>query len=241
MVGVFIMEKEKFKLGPILLIEKLPIIRKETPLARDRYEYIHKGIFKCFCARTFIARIKDVTRKHTKSCGCLARSGTRRIDGRSRTRLYKILRGVIDRTSNPNGSCFGKYGARGIHICEEWRNFDVFKKWALENGYNDSLSLDRKDGSKGYYPENCRWATPQQQSRNTCKNPNSTSRYKGVSFVKDKKKPWRAEITINYKKINLGYFHTQEEAALSYNQKAFIIFREFAVLNVIDSEYPDKT
>jgi hypothetical protein len=64
-----------------------------------------------------------------------------------------------------------RYYDRGIYVCDEWQDdFLSFANWALENGYKDSLSLDRIDNDKGYSPENCRWATPKDQSNNMSRN-----------------------------------------------------------------------
>ena len=58
-----------------------------------------------------------------------------------------------------------KYYAH-VTICEEWRKFETFYDWSVEHGYKDDRSIDRIDGSKGYTPDNCRWATRSEQNKN---------------------------------------------------------------------------
>lgn len=59
-----------------------------------------------------------------------------------------------------------KYVEKGITVCEEWALFEPFKKWAKKNGYKAKLTLDRIDNAGNYCPENCRWASPEVQTRN---------------------------------------------------------------------------
>ena len=61
-------------------------------------------------------------------------------------------------------------GGKGINVCEAWSEYEQFRSWSLENGYNDSLTLDRIDGDKGYTPENCRWVSMKVQQNNRCNN-----------------------------------------------------------------------
>ena len=58
------------------------------------------------------------------------------------------------------------YFQRGIKICEQWDEFRPFALWAINNGYNNKLTLDRLDNEKGYSPDNCRWATWKEQQNN---------------------------------------------------------------------------
>lgn len=67
-------------------------------------------------------------------------------------------------------------------MCEEWLNdYTKFRDWSIENGYNDSLSIDRIDNSKDYCPQNCRWATTKQQANNKTVNINLT--FKGETHT----------------------------------------------------------
>lgn len=153
--------------------------------------------------------------------------------GMTNTRLYRIWAGIRARCFNENDSGYAYYGGRGIKVCEEWDSFETFRDWALANGYRDPLELDRRDNNKNYEPSNCRWATREQQMRNTGPH-GGTSRFKGVSKRKDYWK-WRAAICVGprgkSKFISLGYFATEEEAAKAYDVAARERFGEFAYLN----------
>ena len=86
-----------------------------------------------------------------------------------RERLWGIHNGMVTRCTNPKRKDYPRYGGRGISVCEEWSGnggFQRFYDWAMSNGYNDNLSIDRIDGDGNYSPNNCRWATPSEQCRN---------------------------------------------------------------------------
>lgn len=91
--------------------------------------------------------------------------------GYSKTRLYGIWGGIKTRCCNPNDKVYSNYGGKGISMSEEWKNnFISFGTWALENGYTDSLTIDRIDPTQGYTPENCRWVDQQTQQNNRTNN-----------------------------------------------------------------------
>lgn len=93
--------------------------------------------------------------------------------GESSTRLYSIWHGMKERCYRKTHDSYKNYGALGVTVTDEWRdNFSAFKQWAVENGYADGLSIDRRETSKGYEPSNCRFVTMAEQAlnkRNTIK------------------------------------------------------------------------
>lgn len=112
------------------------------------------------CANQFRVR-KDALKK-ANSCGCV----WRRLG--VPLRLRRILNSMKQRCYGKSHMHYARYGGRGIKIYDEWLNStQSFYTWAMSNGYSDDLSIDRIDNDKGYFPDNCRWATKSEQSRNT--------------------------------------------------------------------------
>lgn len=87
--------------------------------------------------------------------------------GKTGTRLHTRWMNVIKRTRSDEPRRARIYKDRGITMCDEWRrDFLTFEKWALENGFNNNLVLDRIDNYKGYSPDNCRWVTSKENTMN---------------------------------------------------------------------------
>ena len=71
------------------------------------------------------------------------------------------------RTSNPTHYRYKYYGARGIKVCDEWReSFEKFRDWARANGYRDKLTIERVNVDGNYEPSNCTWITMGEQQSN---------------------------------------------------------------------------
>lgn len=84
------------------------------------------------------------------------------------TKIYSMMKQRCYNSKMPN---FKYYGARGITVCDEWRNSSQsFYKWAISNGYKEELTLDRIDNNGNYEPSNCRWVTVKEQGNHRSNN-----------------------------------------------------------------------
>lgn len=138
----------------------------------ENVNHKNKWLCKCDCGNYKKVSSSDLRANKVKSCGCLwkenslLRGKAAYKDGRSKERLYKIYQGMLTRCTNSNREDWKRYGGRGIAICEEWKDYEKFRDWALNNGYQENLTIDRINVNKGYSPGNCRWITLKEQARN---------------------------------------------------------------------------
>lgn len=129
---------------------------------------------RCSCGNTCVKRGYHLRNGSVKSCGCLEKENLKKIHDlqirhhQSKTPLYKVWKSMKSRCLNHNNKRYARYGGRGITICEDWlTRFEIFEKWALENGYTEGLTLDRINNDGNYCPENCRFVTIKKNNRNS--------------------------------------------------------------------------
>lgn len=126
---------------------------------------------ECECGKTIICNGYNL-RSGQRSCGCERKGRVYSIKhGLRHSRLYNIWCDIKKRCYNPNCTGYKNYGGRGIKMCDEWYNSpSSFSKWALDNGYADDLTIERKDYNGNYEPENCTWIPREKQSLNQSRN-----------------------------------------------------------------------
>jgi hypothetical protein len=135
----------------ICIIEKISIA-KENKL-RPYFKLI------CDCGKSFTARADDVKRNKVNSCGC--RRGVKPFSERKviHKKLYFVHGMIKQRCNNSNHKQYKDWGGRGISYCKEWELFLNFYNWAMSNGYEEGLQIDRINNDGNYEPNNCRWVT----------------------------------------------------------------------------------
>lgn len=171
----------------------------------DRTENSKSGgtrfICKCDCGNEVVVVGGNLRSGNTTSCGCFHKERVAAMNrevkvthGKTHTRLYTIWTDMKQRCKNVNDRCYDIYGGRGITVCDEWANdFENFYEWAMSNGYQDSLSIDREDNDKGYCPSNCRWATAKDQANNRRKPKKVKNQYGEWDYKSSLPKPPKRE------------------------------------------------
>ncbi len=201
------------------------------------------SLCQCSCGKTKRILNQNLLNGGTQSCGCLAserasarvkKNPPRLKHGLRRTSTYACWQGMVDRCLNPNNHNYQRYGGRGVRVISRWSDPDKGALNFIEDmGHRPSSahSIDRIDGTKGYEPGNCRWATRAQQNQNVGLKKSNSSGYKGITQLPSGR--WSADVRNDGKRYYLGTYATKERAALAYNVAAERLQGEFAFCNAL--------
>jgi hypothetical protein len=165
------LQKENKEFRPIKNIVGLKFGRLTViePIGRTNNSTI---IYKCLCdcGNYHHASTNSLRQYVIKSCGCLKKdmieSKPFKTHGMTKTRLYKIWQDMIARCYKPSNVSYKRYGAKGIIVCDSWRNSFISFYNDVKENYADHLTLDRINPNGNYEPSNVRWATYQEQAEN---------------------------------------------------------------------------
>lgn len=152
------------RIGAMLFLSEVEPLK--TPSGQQK----RRALFKCQCGNTITATIDNVKRKKIVSCECIKKDRMKVINwahGLYETPVHSVWTNMKTRCYNPKTWNFKNYGGRGIRVCDEWRNdFKIFHDWAMSNGYEQGLQLDRINNDGNYEPDNCRFVTVKENCQN---------------------------------------------------------------------------
>lgn len=135
-----------------------------TVLHWTRKKYAEQ-FWLCRCDCGTVREVIGGTLKTGKStsCGCYSRERATK-HGKEGTRIYNTWAQMLSRCNNPKAQSYPHYGAKGIKVCDRWKDFSNF--YADMGDIPEGKTLDRIDGEKGYEPTNCKWSSYKEQARN---------------------------------------------------------------------------
>lgn len=135
--------------------------------ARFRVGSKTRAVYQCDCGEITCAQVSNVQGGRTSSCGCVGKRNRSTASGHSDSLTYNSWKAMIARCCSPAHPKYRRYGGRGIVVCDRWMDFLAFLEDMGERPSKEH-SIDRyPNNDGGYEPGNCRWATRQQQARNS--------------------------------------------------------------------------
>lgn len=141
-------------------------------VGKDKYRNI-SWLCQCECGNSVIVSANKLLSGNTKSCGCLQRDlaaencryGVNYKHGMLNTPTYRSWKSMIQRCYDKNSPDYKRWGARGIIVCNHWRN--SFLNFLHDMGLRPTgKTLDRFDNNGNYEKQNCKWSTPKEQANN---------------------------------------------------------------------------
>lgn len=159
---------------------------------------------RCDCGKEKTIKSGSLISGVTVSCGCYHTDRVSKENPKYKRRLYRKYWSMRNRCEYEGAKYYHCYGGRGIKVCDEWKDFETFEKWAYQNGYEEGLTLDRIDNNGDYSPNNCRWITIKEQQNNK-----RTNVYKTINGQRKTVQQWSEETGIHrntiYRRIALGW------------------------------------
>lgn len=147
---------------------RLQVVREGDPYISPKGKRAKRFICDCDCGARVSVMAKKLKSGHTKSCGCLWRERITKHghNTKKKSPTYHTWDAMVQRCHNPRHSKYYMYGARGISVCDSWR--DSFSRFLEDMGERpNGRTIDRLNPNGNYEAENCRWATARQQQQTT--------------------------------------------------------------------------
>ena len=132
---------------------------KGTGHIDKRYNREHTASFSIFQCPVCLTEYELATKRGRLQSTCKSCRGTQLVThGMAGKPIYNVWQAMLQRCKNPNNPKFHIYGGKGITVDEKWKTFEGF--WEdMSEGFEEGLTIDRKDSNLGYNKDNCRWIT----------------------------------------------------------------------------------
>lgn len=196
------------RFGSLIVLRRVEDKISPKGYKKPQYECI------CDCGNKKIAVRGNLLTGNTTSCGCYKKELDHKRflkhgHAENPDKLYQKWSSMRSRCYNSNATNYKNYGGRGIKVCAEWNDYEVFRKWAIDNGYKEGLTIDRIDVDGNYEPGNCRFTTMKEQNNNR-----RTTNFHTYNGNTQSEMKWAEEYGISYNtlKTRLKYGWSFEDA-----------------------------